>query len=305
MPPRNDMLKERLKLGIIKTSGTPSLSVIMHTAALQHLNINGEYKAYEIKPEELNDVFEKLKKEKVKGLNVTIPHKINIIPLLDDLTERAKLAGAVNTVIFKDGKTIGDNTDINGFFDSIPEDYRRNISKKNISILGCGGAAHACAIALLEHNVAKLKIYGRDRNKLEDFKRFLEMKVKMFRGGVSIEIDLLSNIDLSNTNILVNTTSVGMYPDINETPVLKEYLEKLPKNSLVYDIIYKPQETKLLQDAKSFGLKTLNGVEMLVRQGAESLNIWLEKDIAPLEIMRNAVLDTLEPISSNKQCNIG
>ena len=288
------MLKERLKLGIIKSSGAPSLSTIMHTAALQHLNINGEYKAYEVKPEDLEKFFNQLKKENIKGINVTMPHKISIIPLLNELTDRAKQAGAINTVTFKDGKSIGENTDISGFWNSIPKEIRDNLTGKNISILGCGGATHACAIAFLSNNVSSIKIYGRNKNKLIDFKTFLTSAVQTPWRGVSIEINLFSHIDLSNTHILINTTPIGMYPDIDESPIQKEDLKKLPKDAFVFDIIYNPLETKLLQDAKSLGLKTLNGVEMLVRQGAESLNIWLEKDIAPLEIMRNAVLDTLE-----------
>ncbi len=279
------MLKERLKLGIIKAPGTPSLSVIMQTAALQHLNINAEYKAHEVTSENLEKVFKELKKEKIRGLNVTMPHKINIISLLDELTDKAKHTGAVNTITFKEnGKTIGDNTDSNGFWSAIPEGSRTNLLNKNIAILGCGGAAHACAIAFLSHNVSSVKIYGRNKNKLNAFKNFLK----------NIEIDLLSNIDLSNTHILVNTTPVGMYPNIDQSPLTKEDLQKLPKDALVYDIIYNPLETKLLQSAKALDLKTLNGVEMLVRQGAESLNIWLGKDIAPLEIMRNAVVETLQ-----------
>lgn len=293
------MLKERLKLGIIKSSGAPSLSVIMHTAALQHLNINGEYKAYEVKPEELETVFNKLKKENIKGVNVTIPHKINIISMLDELTDRAKQIGAVNTVLFKEnGKTVGDNTDSNGFWNAIPENIRANI--KNISILGCGGAAHACIIPFLLNNAAKIKIYGRNKKKLEDFKGFLNKNIKTLHCSVSTSIDLLSHIDLSNTHMLVNTTSVGMYPNTNDSLIEKVDLKKMLKDAFVYDIIYNPLETKLLQYAKSLGLQTLNGVEMLVRQGAESLNIWLEKDVAPIEVMRNAVLDSLEPITSDK-----
>ena len=290
------MLKERLKLGIIKSSETPSLSTIMHTAALQHLNINGEYKAYEVKPEDLEKVFKELKKEKVKGLNVTMPHKINIIPLLDELTDRAKQIGAVNTITFKDGKSIGDNTDTTGFWEAVPEEIRKNIAGKKIAILGCGGAAHACAVAFLSHNVSSIKIYGRNKNKLEDFTRFLKSSIETLQCSVStsIHINLFTNINLSNTHMLVNTTPVGMYPNTDESPIQKIDLQKLPKDAFVYDIIYNPLETKLLEYAKSLDLKTLNGVEMLVRQGAESLNIWLEKDVAPLEIMRNAVMDTLE-----------
>ena len=131
---------------------------------------------------------------------------------------------------------------------------------------------------------------------MEDFKRFLKPYVETPQCGIStpIHIDLLSSIDLSNTDMLVNTTPVGMYPNFNDCPIKKWDLEKLPKDAFVYDIVYNPLETKLLQHAKSLGLETLNGIEMLVRQGAESLNIWLEKDIAPLEIMRNAVLESLE-----------
>ena len=287
------MLKERLKLGIIKSSDTPSLSTIMHTAALQHLNLNGEYKTYDVRPDELEKAFKELKKEKIKGINITMPHKINIIPLLDELTDRAKQIGAVNTIIFKDEKLIGDNTDISGFWDAIPENIKVNLSGKNLSILGCGGAAHACAIAFLSNNIASIKIYSRDKKKLEDFKTFLT-SVKTPRWGVSIETDLISNIDLSNTHILINTTPIGMYPNTDESPIQKTDLEKLPKDTFVYDIIYNPLETKLLTYAKSLGLQTLNGVEMLVRQGAESFNIWLGKDVAPIEIMRNAVLDSLE-----------
>ena len=288
------MLKERLKLGIIKSSDTPSLSTIMHTAALQHLNINGEYKAYEVKSEDLEKVLKELKKEKVKGLNVTMPHKINIISLLDELTDRAKQIGAVNTITFKDGKSIGDNTDPTGFWEAIPEKVRKNITGKKIAILGCGGAAHACATAFLSNHVSSINIYGRNKNQLENFKMFLTSAVETFHRDISIEIDLLSNINLSNTHMLVNTTPVGMYPNTDKCPVEKSDLQKLPKDVFVYDIIYNPLETKLLEYAKLLGLSTLNGVEMLVRQGSESLNIWLEKDVAPLEIMRNAVMDTLE-----------
>ena len=292
------MLKERLKLGIIKSSGTPSLSTIMHTAALQHLNINGEYKAYEVKPEDLEKVFNELKKEKVMGVNVTIPHKINIIPLLDKLTDRAKQIGAVNTVTLKDGKSIGDNTDVSGFWNAIPNEIRKNIAGKNISILGCGGAARACTVAFLSNNISSIKIYGRNKERLSNFKKSLESNLVEATLKVAsttiIDTDLLNNIDLSDTFMLVNATPIGMYPNIDTSPITKDVLKKLPKDAFVYDIIYNPFETKLLQYSKSLGLKVLNGVEMLVRQGAESLNIWLEKDVAPLEIMRNAVVDSLE-----------
>ena len=278
-----------LKLGIIGYPLEQTLSPVMHTAALQYLNINGHYRAYEVSENELKETFEQLKTSGMKGFNVTIPHKISIIPLLDELTDTAKLVGAVNTVTFKEnGKSVGDNTDAMGFWEAIPEDTRKRISlekEKNISIVGCGGSAKAIAIALLLNNTKHIKVYGRDKEKLTNFKNFLDSK---------IEIDLLKNIDLSKTSLLINTTPIGMHPKINSSPVSIQELKKLPSNAIVYDIIYNPPETKLLQDASSLNLKTINGIEMLIRQGAHSLRIWLEQDIAPLGAMRLAVLQSFK-----------
>ena len=281
-----------LKFGILRSPSGYSLSEVMQTAALQYLNIRGEYKAYGVKEEELKNIFEKLKQEGISGLNVTIPHKISIIPLLDKLTKTAKSVGAVNTIIFKDGKSIGDNTDVIGFWEAIPEEIKKEIPNKMISILGCGGAAHAVCTALILNNTKKITVYGRNKNKLENFKKHFAETPR--QGVYEIETCLLDDIDLSDTFMLVNTAPIGMYPKINETPIAKEKLKKLSKDGFVYDIIYNPSETKLLEDAKSFGLKTLNGVEMLVRQGAASLNIWLGKEIAPLSVMRAAVLNELK-----------
>ena len=286
-----------LKFGILRSPTGHSLSEVMQTAALQHLNIKGEYKAYGVSKEDLKKVFLELKANGVKGLNVTIPHKIDIIPLLDELTERAKLIGAVNTITFQeDGKTTGDNTDVIGFWEAISEEVRKKIPLNKVSILGCGGAAHAVATALILNRTKHIKIYGRNKDKFDDFKRFFLQGKETLQWNISttIETDLISNIDLSNTFLLVNTTPLGMYPNINDSPIKKDDLNKLPKDSFVYDIIYKPKETKLLQYAKTLGLQTLNGVEMLVRQGAASLNIWLGESIAPIGAMRTAILNELE-----------
>ena len=281
-----------LKLGILRSPSGKSLSTIMQTAALQYLNISGEYKSYEATSENLIKIFKELKTLGLIGFNVTIPHKINIIPLLDELTERAKLIGAVNTVTFKDGKSIGDNTDAIGFWEGIPEDIRKKIPGQNITILGCGGAACAVAISFLLNKVKSLKIYGRNKDKLENFKKILNERKEQLKLKTNIEVDLLSNINLSNTFMVVNTTPLGMSPNENESPITTNDLKKLPKDACVYDIIYMPEETKLLKEAKSLGKQTINGVEMLVRQGAASLGVWLGQDIAPLGAMRLAVLQS-------------
>lgn len=273
-----------LKLGIIGFPLEHSLSPEMHSITLQNLNIVGEYKPYEIKEDEFEKKVKELIKSGLCGFNVTIPYKTKIIPLLDELSNEAKLAGAVNTVKIKDGKLTGYNTDITGFFEAIPENIRKNISENHVVVLGNGGAARAVCIAFILNHAKSLTVYGRNKNKLEDFKGFLDTRKK----ETKIDVGLISNLNLSDALILVNTTSVGMYPDVNETPVTKEDLKSLPDGALVYDIIYNPRETKLLKDANTLNIKTLNGLEMFIRQGAASLGIWLEQE-PPLGAMRLAV----------------
>lgn len=285
-----------LKLGILRSPSGHSLSSIMQTSALNHLGIEGEYIAYGVSSEELKDKFVELKDSDIRGLNVTMPHKISIIPLLDELTERAKLVGSVNTVSFKDGKSIGDNTDVTGFWEAIPKENKGKIPDSNIAVLGCGGATCAIVVALLQNNVNTLTVYGRDLKKLKEFENYMIERKKIIKSNSKISVELLENINLKNVSLLVNTTPVGMYPKKNDCLIKKESLESLNNDALVYDIIYSPAETKLLEYAKSYNKEILNGIDMLVLQGAASLNVWLEKDIAPVEIMKNAVLEHLKSL---------
>lgn len=282
-----------LKLGILKFSGSKSLSKPMHLAALKVLGLAGEYSIYECLPENLKSQFQELKDSGVRGVNVTIPHKIPLMKLVDKLTDRAKLVGAVNTVIFEKNEAIGENTDLYGFFEAIPKEVRNNISGSDVVLLGCGGAACACAIAFIQNNVKTLKIFARDINKLKSFKADLEIKKEILKSTTNIEIGLLSEVSLKDIFILTNTTPVGMSPDLDSTPIPKEKLKDLKEDALVYDIIYSPSETLLLKDAKSLGYKTLNGVEMLVLQGAESLKLWTGRNDIPIDTMRKAVLEEL------------
>ncbi len=282
-----------LKLGILRSQTGHSLSSIMQTAALKHLNIKGEYHSYGINPEQLNEEFTKLKNSGITGLNVTMPHKITIIKYLDELTETAQLIGAVNTITIENGKSIGDNTDVIGFWNALPLNIQERLQDSNVAIIGNGGAACAIVIALIKNNVKSLTIYGRDKNKLLDFSLFCNQKKDILRKHTEISIGLISNIDLKNTSMLINTTPIGMYPNIKESPIEKDKLIHLPNESLVYDIIYNPLETILLKDARSLNKQILNGVDMLVLQGAASLNIWLEKDIAPIDVMKKTILEYL------------
>ena len=279
-----------LKFGIIGYPLEHSFSPVMHSAAMQYLNIKGEYKPYEIKEDELKAKIKGLKESGLKGFNVTIPHKIKIIPYLDELTKRAKLVGAINTVTITSGKLTGENTDVIGFWEAIPEEIRKELRGKTISILGYGGSACACAIALLLNTKFKtLNIYGRNQEKLLAFKTFILEKIKQLKLKTKVTYNLIKDIDLSDTFTLINTTPIGMYPDRNNSPLKKEELTKLPPEALVCDLIYNPEETKLLKYAKELNKRTLNGTEMLIRQGAASLGIWLNQKVSPIGVMRLAL----------------
>lgn len=287
-----------LKFGIIGYPLEHTLSPVMHMAALEYLNIGGEYLAYEVKENEFEKVFNELKEKKINGFNVTIPYKKKIIPLIDELSESARLIDAVNTVtIQKNGKIFGDNTDIIGFWEAIPENIREKIQGKDVAILGCGGAASACAVALIKQNVKSIKLYGRDKAKVLRFRDFLNTRQESILNGkvkINIEADLLTMVDLTNVFMLVNATPIGMYPNTDISPVIKMELKKLSADAVIYDIIYNPPETQLLKLAKSLEKQTINGVEMLVRQGAASLAIWLRQEVAPLGAMRLAVMQSQE-----------
>jgi len=284
-----------LRFGIIGFPLEHTLSPVMQTAALQQLNRLGEFKAYEVKEEDLKKVFEELKQKGGTGLSVTIPHKTKIISFIDKLSTKAKLANAVNTVkIEKDGTISGDNTDIVGFWDALDEDFKKKLKNHNVSVLGCGGACRAVCLALLENNVKNLKVYGRNKEKLEAYKVFLLNTKEKLKSKTNIEIDLLDKVDFSQSALLVNTTPVGMHPNVDNSPLPIENLQALPKDALVYDIIYNPSETKLLKDAKSLNLKILNGIEMLARQGQAALSIWLDEEVSALVAMRTAIEDSLQ-----------
>ena len=161
-----------------------------------------------------------------------------------------------------------------------------------VSVLGCGGSASAICLALIQNNLNTLKIYGRNKQKLEKFKDVLLRIKEKTNSKTNIETNVLKNINLTDSSILIKTTPLGMYPDINQSPIEKDKLVRatgqLPL--LVYDIIYNPKETMLLKYAKELNLKALNGIEMLINQGHASLCIWLGKEVSALNAMRITVM---------------
>jgi len=264
-----------------------SLSPAMHNAAFQHLGLDYIYVAFNVPPERLGDAVLGIKGLGIYGVNVTMPHKINVIKYLDELDEGARLAGSVNTILNRGEKLVGYTTDGLGALRALRHAGVDPAGRK-VVILGAGGASRSICFALANH-VRELIILNRTLEravKLADELRRVFSFVGV-RAGLLSE-NVLEDV-LKDTDILINATSVGMKPNINETPVKRELLHG---NLTVFDIVYEPLETRLLKEAKSVGARTVDGLWMLVYQGALSFEIWTGAK-APVEVMREAALKRL------------
>lgn len=277
------------KTGVCAIIGDPvehSLSPIMHNAAFKKLGLNLVYVAFTVTSTELKDSVLGAKSLGLKGLNVTMPHKSAVIHYLDEVDLSVKSIGAVNTILCNHGRLIGYNTDGTGAMIALQENGV-DFEEKKMVILGAGGAAKAIAYQATQ-DVGELVILNRTAGKAKKLAEMLKGLGAKVKAG-TLSLDNL-NDELSTTNILVNATSAGMYPNIESSPVPSGLLHS---DLCVMDIIYKPLETKLLKDAKSAGAKVVSGLEMLLYQGAIAFEIWTNYP-APLEVMRKATLNELE-----------
>jgi shikimate dehydrogenase len=268
-----------------------SLSPAMHNAAFKYLSIDGRYEAVDVTGEHLAELVQGLRDPNVYGANVTIPHKLAVIPMMDRLSKAAKTIGAVNTIVNQNGELVGHNTDAAGFLQGL-EDEKVYLRKKVAVMLGAGGAARAIAYALLNSGVAKLWIYNRTPERaVELVKEFAKV------GSAAVLREEELPFIVRQAEILVNTTSVGMEHSNggiapNESP-LPDGL--LPKQGFVCDIIYRPARTKLLRDAREANLKIQNGLPMLVHQGAEAFRLWTGQEPPP-QVMMEAAKNALEKV---------
>ncbi len=263
-----------------------SLSPVMHNAAFKELGLNLVYVAFTVTRNELKEAISGARILGLRGLNVTMPHKNAVMKYLDKLDSTAKSIGAVNTILNNQGKLIGFNTDGTGAMIALQENNIPPVEKKML-LLGAGGAGKAIAFQAAQE-VEELVILNRTSEKAELLAEALRKKFgKKVKGG-AFSSEILKE-ELEDADILVNATSVGMYPDVNGSLVPKSSLRP---DLCVMDIIYSPLETKLVMDAKSVGAKVVSGLEMLVYQGAVSFEIWTNCP-APVEVMKKAALTKL------------
>jgi shikimate dehydrogenase len=258
-----------------------SLSPYIHNAAFKYLKLDFVYVTFKVTRKNVKEALQGARALGIRGLNVTMPLKTAVIQHLDKLDSNAIKIGAVNTILNEDGKLIGYNTDGLGALNTLKA-KGQNPAGKNILILGAGGAARAVAFALCKEANA-ITILNRT---LEKAKALTEELSKNFNKKISYgELNGKTlRKEIEKADILLNATSVGMAPHENETPVDMKFLHS---NLTVFDLVYNPSETRLLREAKAVGAKTVNGICMLIHQGALSFEIWTGRK-APIDVMMRA-----------------
>lgn len=261
-----------------------SMSPVMHNAAFENLSLDKIYIPIEVSPENLETVVRGMAKMNFEGFNVTIPHKIEIMKYLDEIDEYAKCIGAVNTVAVHDGRLKGYNTDGMGFLKSYEDSTGTKIDGKNVFILGSGGASRAISITLALKKANKIYICNRTHEKAVSLAEDISKQSGANSVAVKHEYDEMK-IAIADCHVLINTTSVGMSPNIDATPLDKTLLNP---SLTVCDAVYNPRKTRLLNDAEEMGCKTVEGLAMLVNQGAEAFEIWTGIK-APAELMFKAI----------------
>ena len=266
--------------GIIGDPVAHSLSPVMHNAAFEKLGMDAVYLAFRVSPEEVGDAIRGAKSLGIAGLNVTIPLKEKALFFVD-AEPIAKKIGAINTIDFSSGTPVGYNTDGIGSLRVLKETVGE-INGKNVLILGAGGAAKAISF-YLDGGGAKITIANRTKE------RAAHLTSKLSNADfIGLGAELKEYVKASD--ILINATSVGMHPNEDATLVSADMMHP---DLVVFDIVYNPMETKLLREAKRAGVKKrVDGVKMLVYQGAASFKIWTKEE-PPVEVMEKAVRDVL------------
>ncbi|MBR8834547.1 MAG: shikimate dehydrogenase [Stigonema ocellatum SAG 48.90 = DSM 106950] len=274
-------------LGVIGHPVEHSLSPVMHNAALTHLGLDYVYIPLPVEPRNLQTAIQGFTAIDLVGFNVTIPHKQAILPLLSEIEPIAQAVGAVNTVSRKNNLWIGTNTDVEGFLAPLQTTYNQDWSQKIAVILGNGGAARAVVAGCAQLGCAKIYIVGRNMQNLEEFRKSWDNSPL----GVNLYVHTWDSLPklIPQANLLVNTTPIGMHPNVEESPLSAEEMAHLPPRAIAYDLIYTPNPTKFLQQAQNIGAIPIDGLEMLVQQGAAALKIWLQRQTVPVDVMRQSL----------------
>ena len=255
---------------------------VMEEAAYREKGLNFRYLNIKVEPEDLGTAMAAVRAFGMKGINLTIPHKVEVLKYLDELSEAAGIIGAVNTVVNRDGRLWGENTDGKGFVTSLKNEGI-SLNGKRIVILGAGGAARAIGVECALAGAEKVTIVNRSRERGETLAALIGEKTPAesvyvpWEGAYSVEPE---------TDILINATCIGLYPDINGKPAL-DYDTVTPQMT-VCDVVFNPPETPFLREAARRGARTVNGLGMLANQGALNFTLWTGQE-APVEVMEETL----------------
>ena len=268
--------------GLIGNPVAHSMSPDIHNAALKDLSLEGHYHAFRVENEDLEDAVKGMRALGIQGFNVTVPHKVSIMKHLDRIDESAEALGAVNTVRREKEGLVGYNTDGAGFLKSLKPSLDRPLSELSILLIGAGGAARAIFTTLAAETPKRLDVANRTPEKALAFTQRFDGEAR----ALSLQE---AEADLSAYDIVIQTTSVGMHPNIEAAPLS---LANAKETCLVCDIIYNPLKTALLQEAEAKGLKTLDGVGMFIGQAALAFELWTGHE-PNMEKMKSIVLQQL------------
>ena len=277
------------KLGIIGYPIGHSISPVFQQAALDSCGIAATYLAYEVAPEEVGSFVESLRSPDTYGINVTVPHKEAVIPHLDEVDDWATRAGAVNTIVNRNGRLTGHNTDGSGFLTALRQAGGFEPTGRRVLLLGAGGAARGVVLALAQEHVARIDIANRTLARAQQLAELVQLN------GIESRAIPLPGADLAaqaaDADLIVNCTPIGMShgPDEAGSPLSAG---QIPLTALVYDLVYNPLETPLLGEAAKAGAASLGGIQMLVYQGAASFEMWTGR-AAPIAVMLEAATQAM------------
>lgn len=257
--------------GIIGHPIGHSLSPLLHNTAFKELGMACKYEAFDIELTSLGAALRNFKTLDFSGLNVTIPYKELVRPLLDGIDEQAKRIGAVNTILLKEGKAIGYNTDIHGAAKSL-EPYTNELKGNHALVLGAGGAARAVVYALTHYfDLTTVTIINRSQQRAQNFLKDLRHGTLTRLRTFSSSRPLLKEA-VEEAALIINATPIGMFPNVNESPLGADI--EFRKDQIVMDLIYRPLQTAMLKKAHKAGARTISGLEMFLYQGAQAFELW-------------------------------
>ena len=277
------------QVGLIGYPVSHSLSPIMQQAAFDKLKIDACYILWETPKDQLTVKINSLRSPDIMGANITIPYKENVLHLVDDCDPFAARIGAINTIVNRNGRLFGYNTDAPGFITALLEleDHPFECAGKNVVILGTGGAARAAAVGLVDKGVGGILLVGRTEPQLQkilqDVEALTAHSTTLLKGAMFGDPDVTAS--LPRTDLVVNATPVGLKPD--DLTLLID-VDILPTSAVVMDMIFNPPLTPLLRSAKAHGCQIMNGLSMLLYQGALAFELWTSCP-APIQVMQRAL----------------